>query len=464
MRRSSRSRTVWAAITVLLLSAGLGACGAPQHKEGRAITVWSLENVSERITATQKNVDRFTERTGIEVELVAVDENQLSQLIMSSAAAGTLPDVIGSVPLSSLRQMASNELLHTTAAGKVVTDLGPDTFNSRALELTSDGTHQLGVPSDAWAQLLYYRKDLFAKAGLPAPTTYQDITRAARALDGKRMQGISLATDPNDAFTQQSFEYLALANSCELVDSAGEVRLDSPACEQAFSFYGALATRYSAQGTQTVDSTRATYFAGDSAMIVWSSFLLDELAGLRNDALPSCPQCRKDPGWLADNTGVVSAVKGPDSEVPAQFGEMTSWTVTHTAQVDSSRKFIEYMLNDGYPDWFGMAPEGKFPARSGTPQEPDKFQRIWNNSKAGVDTKKPLSGVYPSSTIAQLREGQDRMQRWGITQGQGSLVGATVGELPVPKAISALASGQVDGPGAQKQAHEEVSAIQKSLR
>ena len=26
-------------------------------------------------------------------------------------------------------------------------------------------------------------------------------------------------------------------------------------------------------------------------MIIWSSFLLDELAGLSNDARPTCPQC-----------------------------------------------------------------------------------------------------------------------------------------------------------------------------
>ena len=46
-------------------------------------------------------------------------------------------------------------------------------------------------------------------------------------------------------------------------------------------------------------------------MIIWSTFILDEMAGLRNDALPSCPECKKDPAFLAKNSGVVTAIQGP---------------------------------------------------------------------------------------------------------------------------------------------------------
>ena len=79
-------------------------------------------------------------------------------------------------------------------------------------------------------------------------------------------------------------------------------------------------------GAQDVDTTRATYFAGKAAMVVWSSFLLDELAGLRNDALPTCPECKADPAFLAKNSGIVTAITGPNGQ-PAQFGEITSWAI-----------------------------------------------------------------------------------------------------------------------------------------
>jgi multiple sugar transport system substrate-binding protein len=46
----------------------------------------------------------------------------------------------------------------------------------------------------------------------------------------------------------------------------------------------------SVQGPQDADTTQAAYLAGKAAMIIWSSFLLDELAELSNDARPNCPQ------------------------------------------------------------------------------------------------------------------------------------------------------------------------------
>ena len=63
-------------------------------------------------------------------------------------------------------------------------------------------------------------------------------------------------------------------------------------------------------GAQDVDTTRASYFAGQAAMIIWSSFILDEMAGLRNDALPTCPECKDDPAFLPKNSGVVTVAPG----------------------------------------------------------------------------------------------------------------------------------------------------------
>ena len=123
------------------------------------------------IDATKKIIEKFTAKTGIQVELVGVDEDQFNQTLTSAAAAGELPDVIGSQPLASVRTLSANKLVDEAATGEVVAALGADTFDQRALELTRDGDAQLAVPSDAWAQLLYYRKDLFDTAGLPAPTT-----------------------------------------------------------------------------------------------------------------------------------------------------------------------------------------------------------------------------------------------------------------------------------------------------
>ena len=454
-----------AAAAALLAVAASAACGDDSGSDqggGGTLTVWSLENQTDRVQATQAIADKFTAAGGVKVKIVPTDENQFSSLITSAAAAGTLPDVVGALPLGAVAQMATNDLVDADAAKAVVDGLGAGTFSPRALELTAPDGKQLAVPSDGWAQLLFYRKDLFTAAGLPAPDTYDKIRAAAEKLNSRGTAGITLATVPNDSFTAQSFENFALGNGCELVDATKNVTLDSPQCQQTFQLYDDLATKWSVPGAQDVDTTRATYFSGKAAMVVWSSFLLDEMAGLRNDALPTCPQCKSDKAFLAKNSGVVTAIAGAGK--PAQFGEITSWAITKGGErTDAAKKFVSYMMNEGYSGWLGIAPEGKFPVRKGTADDAAKFVTAWNDLPAGVDTKKPLGEVYPADVIEALASSPDTFQRWGFPQKQGALVGATLGELPVPKAVNAMVTGEVDAAGAAKRAAEDVRSIQKTV-
>lgn len=467
MGATDRPRARTAAVLAAALLALVTACGGGDRAGGGdtdAIKVWTLENLPDRLAAQKALAQRFTQATGIAVDLVGVDEDQFAQLIRSSAASGDLPDVVGAVPLAGVRSLAADDLLDTATAARVVADLGDTTFSPRALELTRDGPTQLAVPSDGWAQLLLYRKDLLTAAGLPIPRTYADLATAAKTLNSGGVAGFVGATAAGDAFTQQTFEHLALANGCELVDAAGAVALESPQCRTAFAFYDDLVRTASVPGAQDVDTTRATYFAGKAATLVWSSFLLDELAGLRADAAPSCAECAADPRFLVDNTGVVTALSGPDGSGPAQFGEIVSWAVVADAAADPTARFVEFMMADGYPDWIGFAPEGKIPARTGTREAPGRFTALWRTLPAGVDTRKPLADFYPPEVLDALAGSLDTFRRWGITQGQGALVGASLAELPVPQAVAAMTSGEVDAATAEKQAADAVTALQKSLR
>ncbi|PVG84060.1 bicyclomycin resistance protein [Nocardioides gansuensis] len=446
-RRGPAARTLATGV-VLALAGALAACGGGEDDgeggEGggaESITVWIQEDLPDRVAATQEIIDQFSSESGVEVELVSVGEDQFNQLITSAAAAGDLPDVIGGISLPQVRTLSANELLDTESVGEVMESLDPSTFSERAIELTADGDTQLAVPSESWLQLLFYRKDLFEEAGLEAPTTYESILAAAEALHKEGMAGFVGANAPGDAFTEQTFEHVALGNGCELVDEEGEVLLDSPECVEAFEFYGTLVEDYSVPGAQDVDTTRASYFAGQAAMLIWSTFVLDEMAGLRNDAKPNCPECKDDPAFLAKNTGVTTTIQGPSSEEPAIFGEVTSWTIMTDASADSSKQVVEYMLNDGYVDWIAIAPEGKVPVRTGTPDNPTEFSDEWGTLPAGVDTKAPLSDFYPADILEILAQGPTDVSRWAIPQGQGDLLGATQGEHPVATAVNEVTTG-----------------------
>lgn len=422
----------------------------------QAITFWSTETQPARVQITQGIIDRFTAATGIQVFPVYVDEDALPETMVAAAATGKLPDVVFH-PIDFTVGWAKQGLLDMDAANEVVQSLGADTFSKGALDLATVDGKVAAVPSDGWGQLLIYRKDLFDKAGLARPDTYEKIEAAAKALNdpANNFFGITASTDAGAVFTQQTFEHFALANNCQLVDDAGNVTLDTPECVGAIDFYTNLLKNYSPGGTQDVVSTRATYFAGQAAMIVWSPFILDEMAGLRDSAFPSCPECESDPAYLAKNSGFVPSFAGPLGS-PAQYGQISYLGIGAGSNVEAAKQFIEFWLNDGYLDWLSTSVEGKFPMRRGTPDDPTKFVDGWKTLETGVDRKAPLSDFYGTDVINELIEGTSHFQRWGFLQGQGELVTAIYTTLPVPRAIRDVLDGTLTPEEAAKDLQAEV--------
>jgi multiple sugar transport system substrate-binding protein len=438
-----------------------GAGGDAGGPSGKTLTVWNNEFQPDRMAATKEILDEFTEKTGIKTKQVAVPEDQLPTLMTNAAAAGELPDVVLATPTAQSHQYAVEEIFDAQAAQEVVDRLGVDTFSDKAIEIVSKDGVATGVPSDGWGQLLIYRKDLFEKAGLDAPQTLDDVRAAAERLHKPGLAGITLATAPGDGFTHETFEHIALAEGCQLVDDAGEVTFDSPECVGALRWYADLAKNYSVPGSQDVDSTRGTYFAGRAAMMFWSPFLLDGMAGLRDDTKPSCKQCKKDRAFLAKNSGLVGPLAGSAGE-PSQFGSVSTFNISVDAPTEDAQKLVEFLMTDGYVRWLALSPQGKYPVRAGDEEDPEKFRTAWGELESGVDRKAPLSRFYSEQSIASLGEGVENFQRWGFAQGQGALVGALGGEQPIANAVADVIGGKEPAEAA-KEVQATVEELQAGL-
>jgi multiple sugar transport system substrate-binding protein len=444
------------ALLVALLAGLAAACGgsgkpAEPTADGarrRPLTLWILENQPDRMRATRANLATFTKRTGQRVNLVGLGDDDLVPRMEEAVRTGRLPDVV-QLGMADAQAYAEDGIISTDAAQEVVDSLGEDTFSARALSLVTREGEVTAVPADGWGQLLIYRRDLFAKAGLRAPRTVEDILRAARRLHTRRLAGITLATVPR-SFMAQSFEHIALATGCQLFDDAGRVSLTSAPCRRAFEIYADLARHYSLGGRQDVDSTRDAYFAGRAAMILWSPFLLDAMAGLRNDAVPSCPQCRSDPAFLARNSGLVGPLRGPRGEA-AQFGNVSTWGLTTKGDIASAQRLVEYMMTDGYLRWLALSPQGKYPMRLGDRSDPELFVKGWGGLQSGVERRAPLRRFYSQQSIASIGEGALNFQRWGFEQGRAALVGKLNGSEPIASALA----GAVRGPSSPAQAAEQ---------
>jgi multiple sugar transport system substrate-binding protein len=472
VRMSSRRRvlvSLTGLATAAVVAAGCGGSGGGGGDKatggslrGTTVTVWSYEGQPDRVQALEQDLAAFTAKTGIKTKVVPIPDGQLSTQVTNAAAAGKLPDVLAAISAADALGYVKQQVFDPGAAQDVVDALGRDTFDKSALQLVTAGGKVSAVPSDGWGQLLIYRKDLFKQAGLAAPKTVEDVIAAAQKLNKPGMAGIVLATKPGDEFTTQSFQHIALAEGCQLVDGSGKITIDSPQCVKALTDYANLARNDSVSGNQDVDSTRGTYFAGRAAMLIWSPFLLDGMAGLRNDTKPSCPQCKKDPAFLAKSSGLVGPLSS-GSNPPAQFGLLSTFDITVDANKPAAEKVVEYLMSDGYARWLGLSPQGKYPVRPGDASDPKKYVTAWNNLESGVDTKAPLSKFYDSASIDSLGKGAENFQAWGFKQGQAALVGALSGEEPVADAVSAAVNGTAPAAALTK-AKQRIQEIQSGLQ
>jgi len=323
---------------------------------------WTTEEQPERLARQEALAAQFNEATGHTVEIIPVTESDMGTRATAAFATGDLPDVIYH-PLQYALHWAEAGILDTDAAGDVIENLGSQTFAPGALEMAAYEGGYASVPVDGWTQMLVYRADLFAEAGLEAPTSYANVLAAVEALHNPpEMYGFVAATKVDENFMSQVLEHVFLANGVSPVGEDGFQPLDEAATIEVLEFYRAIAEA-SPPGDLFWDQSRTLYFSGNAAMIIWSPFILDELAGLRDSAPPTI---NDDPTTrdLAAATGIVTNFSGPSNPDGAAWADIRYFGITADANIDVAMEFVEFSMSDGYTQTLAIAPEGKFPARN----------------------------------------------------------------------------------------------------
>jgi len=451
-------------ISALMLTSFVFVASAQDDVE--TITFWSNEFQPARVERQQEIIDAFQEANpGIEVELVVMDENLMDQLMTINVAAGTPPDV-ALHPLQLTAKWYDQGLLDADFATSVIEGLGVDTFSQGALSLVDNGMGGfMAIPSDGWGQMVIYRADLFEAAGLEPPTSYENIMAAASALHNpdEGFVGFLGASSPSELFTWQVFEHVALANGATFVDAEGNITADTPEMVEAIQFYVDLMTNY---GPLESDyywlQTRAEYFAGNGAMTIWSPFILDEMAGLRDSVLPTCPECADNPRFIAENSSVVSAFSGYSSDDPAAWGSVNLLGIAPDAS-PAAQAFIEFWLNDAYLDGLAVAAEGKFPMRPGTAEDPELYLRGWGELEVGVDTRAKLSDIYDADTLATIVGGADGYSRMGYDVGQSVLASAVSTQFFIQENLVAAINGEISAEEAALEIQIAIEELQFDL-
>ena len=438
-----------------LTAIAIGLAGPAWAQELR---FWTTEEQPDRLAKQQEMAAEFESQTGISVEVIPVSETDLGTRATAAFAANDLPDVIYHT-LQYVLPWSEAGILDTGAADEVVEELGADTFAPGALEMANFEGDVAAVPLDGWTQMIVYRKDLFEQNGLAAPDSYANIVAAMEALHNPpEMYGFVAATKVDENFMSQVLEHVFLANGVSPVRADGSVDLDEQATIEVLDFYKALAEA-SPPGELYWKQSRELYFAGQAAMIIWSPFILDELAGLRDSAPPTInadPTSRE----LAERTGIVTTVSGPSNPSGAAWGDVRYLGITADADIDAAIEFVKFSMDQGYTSTLAIAPEGKFPVRRGTADDPDRFTEAWSELPVGVDRKAPLSDLYPAAVIEEIVSGLETADRWGVREGQLSLASKIINSQVFNRLVREYIDGERSASETVAVLREELSAIQ----
>ena len=451
MTDSTRGRAALRTGAALALALAAGQAAAE-------IRFWTTEEQPARLERQQQMAADFEAQTGIAVEVIPVTESDLGTRATAAFAAGDLPDVIYH-PLQYALPWAEAGILDIEAATDVIEDLGAETFAQGALEMAATDGSYASVPVDGWTQMIVYRKDLFDEAGLEPPTTYANVRAAIEALHNPPdMYGFVAATKVDENFMSQVLEHVFLANGVSPVGEGGFSPLEEGPTTEVLEFYKTIAEA-SPPGELFWQQSRELYFAGRAAMIIWSPFILDELAGLRDS---SPPTINDDPTSteLASMTGIVTNFAGPSNPDGAAWADLRYFGITSDAATDDAMDFVKYSMDEGYTQTLAIAPEGKFPVRKGTADDPDRFEAAWAELPVGVDRTAPLGDLYAQEMIDEIVGGLDVARRWGVSEGQLALASKIVNSQAINRVVRRYIDGEIDAAEAVAQMNAELGAIE----
>lgn len=264
----------------------LSSCSGPADDAERSITWWAT-NQSTTVARDEAilgaAIDRFTEQTGIEVELEVVPWADLYSKILAAVSSGEGPDVvnIGNTWAVTLQQTGAflpieGELLEAVGGSERFVD------TSWAASGLPDEV-PTSVPLLAQTYALYYNPEHFAAAGVTAPpATWAEFVDIAQQLttdtdgDGTTDRwGVALTAGAVTTGAHFAF-ILGQQHGADWFDAAGEPQLDAPGMVDAVAAYVGLlgadgvAAPSDAENERGGDATEQ-FIAGDASMIIVQS-------------------------------------------------------------------------------------------------------------------------------------------------------------------------------------------------
>lgn len=300
-------------------------------------TFLTVDSPDPRSAALKSVIEGFNKsQSEYEVQIQSINYGRIDNQVIQATAAGEGPDVLN----------VYSDLLPMHIAAKTIVPLEEFVAKMPAAErddfvvklnLFQSGGKQMAVPWESRVWLLWYRKDLFDKAGLVLPKTLDQLAQDAAKVTTPQMMGFAMGASTGNlgAGAYETFIPLLWASGGDLTDSGGKATFNSAAGIKALDWLRDLVTKYKAMRTSVVSMTADDMVnsmkAGTAASIIGGSYRVAaaRAGNLPQDAIATAPI----PGWT------------PDKPAPARVASQTLTIGANSKHKDGAWKFIQYYLS-----------------------------------------------------------------------------------------------------------------------
>ncbi|MFC7490929.1 MULTISPECIES: ABC transporter substrate-binding protein [unclassified Knoellia] len=328
-------RTAAGSVLALAAALSLSACGGGDEEGtgSKTIQVTLANHVwTENLKAA---LPEFEKSSGLKVELTQLGEDQLSDQYNVKLNAGTSDlDVMMYRPLQEGKLFGKNGYLSDLSEDvKGASDWNWGDFQPGPVEATTYEDKVVGVPLITETEVLYYRKDLLAKAGYSAPPkTLDELKEAAAKVQAANpgVAGFVARTGKTAAVTQFSSFLYSFGGGW--VDDSGKAAVNSAEAKQAYAYYGGLLHDHGPKNVSTDMSwpeAMAIFTQGQAAFYPEASSLY------KNATDPAKSK-------VAETVGFAPFPEGPAGSKPYNVPSWALGINEASENKDNAWKFIEW--------------------------------------------------------------------------------------------------------------------------
>jgi len=243
-------------------------------------------------------IPEYEKATGVKVNVESLQESQLTtKLTTEFATRSSTVDVFMTRPLQEAKMFYKN------GWNEPLVNYDFSDYPKNAMDIVTFGGKPYLVPMIIEWEVLYYRIDLFKKAGLSVPSTLAELELAAKKLNSDDVAGIASRGKGAAAVTQLSSYIYSYGGT--YIDK-GKAAFDSKEALDAIRFYGKLLANYGPKGVTNMswENILPLFQAGKVAMWTDASVFYGQIVD------PAKSQVN------ADMVGIANFPAGPKGSIP----------------------------------------------------------------------------------------------------------------------------------------------------